>query len=461
MMKAQCTHQNGREPGRRAAPRQGSEFVLASAARGCELARVPCGSWRRPLAFTQPAPAAPAAFALAFVQGRALQVRRRCPRARGRAASRDERGGRGGAAGLSDDGAEAAGGGGECHGDDRGSQAGGAACRAGAGGAPQDSGTCDGGARGGGGCLPGPAGAACQAGGREACEGGCADGGGPGAPRAEAPAAHAARAPSGAPGTSADGGGRARCLRGAHHGLDVTCALALPLGPEARRNGADSPLGAGRPGRTAGAEGRGDGGRAGAAGAGRTPPVAVLTGSDDGTVRRLLLAGRGGGRAGSPGRAGRLPGAGPAQQGTCQRAGGATRCDRGGGGGMRCAAPSGDGAGGGGGAAALAEVGAHVAGTTVKALAAVPWPPGSGARPPVSGVLLRRATRRHGNRGADLHGLAAQAMSEQEASCAVRATAGQAQGSAVRTCGCSGVCWVSFWCSCRQPTRAGMAASHT
>jgi hypothetical protein len=394
--------------------RQGSEFVQASAARGCELARVPCGSWRRPLAFTQPAPAAPAAFALAFVQGRALQVRRRRPRARARAASPDERGACSGVAGLSGGGVEAAGGGGGGRSNRDGPEAGGGACRAGAGRPPQGSGMCDGGPSGGDGCLPGPASAACQAGSREAHEGGCADSGGPGAARAEAPAAHVAWAPSGAPGASADGGGRARCLRGAHHGLDVTCALALPLGPEARQDGADSPPEAGRPARTIGAEADRDGGRAGAAPAGRAPPVAVLTGSDDGTVRWLLLAGRGGGRAGSPSGAGRPPAASAAQPGACERAGGAARCDRGGGGGARCAAPSEDGAGGGGGGAAAAEeVGAHVAGTTVKALAAVPWPPGSGARPPVSRVLLSRANGRRRNRGAVEHGHAAQAKSEQ------------------------------------------------
>ena len=356
--------------------RQGDEYMVASATHGCELARVPCGPWRRPLAFTAPSPAAPASFALAYVQDRAIQIRRRRPPPPPPPPAQPP-------------------------------------------------------------LLPLP-GSAAAAGARERSATGacaqqdlCSDSGG------------GVHGLGGVSATRCDnsgsGGAQPRSLHMAHHGLDVTCVLLLPLGPvmpdpcsdpseeDSPGHGSDSGssratacalaprrervLGlcdrlegpgsapnscesarAGTLGTLSGGQGSSESGRsshgAGAtSGLGRSmnrgsPALAVLTGSDDGTVRRLLLSG-----ACDPG-----PGSQPlgckrtASNPDTRASGDGADRDAGAaweGASRLCAhpAPGGPGCEGRGctGAWGSEQVGVHAVGTTVKALAAVPWPPGSGA----------------------------------------------------------------------------------
>lgn len=356
--------------------RQGDEYVVASATHGCELARVPCGPWRRPLAFTAPSPAAPASFALAYVQDRAIQVRRRRPPPpRPPPAQLPLLLLPGSAAAV--------------------------------------------GARG------SPATGAC------AQQNLCSDSGG---------GVHGLEAVSAARcGDSGSGGPQPRSLHMAHHGLDVTCVLVLPLGPVmpvmpdlcSDPSGEETPghaLGSGssqatactlvpcrkrgrglggrlegpgsvpdscesaRAGTLSGGQGRSESGccshGAGAtSGLGRlmnrgSPALAVLTGSDDGTVRRLLLSsvcdpGPCSQALGSITRASN-PDTRASGDGAGRLAGAAWE-----GAGRLCAPPAAGGPGCEGrgctGAWGSEQVGVHAVGTTVKALAAVPWPPGSGA----------------------------------------------------------------------------------
>lgn len=311
---------------------QGNEYVLASAAHGCELARVPCSSWRRPLAFTAPCPAHPAAFALAFVQDRAVQLRRRRPPPYISETPEPYVG-----APVSE--------GSQCGlpiGDWQPGQVGGGALD---------------GSVGRSNVLASAVPSACSCGPPQ-------HGAGPGRALGGA-ALDGSAASAGRGGMAQQGLGQAQpyALHAPHHGLDVTCVLALPMGCGAREAGTPSSYGAAAA-RT---------GRSGAGGVcpGPSLPVtAVVTGSDDGTVRRLVHGGRCGGEPFEQGL--RKPAENPPVAAEAPREAGAER-----GGAGECSLPGRSGAWG------SAEMGAHVGGATVKALAAVPWPPGSGAfRPP-------------------------------------------------------------------------------
>ena len=309
-------------------PSQGNEYVLASAAHGCELARVPCSGWRRPLAFTAPCPAHPAAFALAFIQDRAVQLRRRRPPPC--LAANPE----------------------PCVGASTGEGAQGGLLT----GAGQP-GQVGGGALGGSlGCsiaLPVAVPSARSNGPPQ-------HGVGPGKPLGGG-AFNGSGASAGSDSVARQGLGQAQpyALHAAHHGLDVTCVLALSMGCVAREAGVVSPSGA------AAASTGGSG--AGVACPGPSLPVtAVVTGSDDGTVRRLVHGRRCGGEPCMQGFAN--PADNPLAAAEPPREAGAER-----GGAGECSSP------GCSSACGSAEMGAHVGGATVKALAAVPWPPGSGA----------------------------------------------------------------------------------
>ena len=319
--------------------------MLASAAHGCELARVPCSSWRRPLAFTPPCPAHPAAFALAFVQDRAVQIRRRRPP--------------------------------PCSGTNPKPSVGAPNAEGKPCGLPaedehigQDVGGGFGGGMGRSGALASSATSACG-------DGPLQQDVWPGQALGGAVASGNA-ASAGEDGDFQQGPGLAQpyALHAPHHGLDVTCVLALPMADAAREAGALSAARA----VTARVGSDGVGGFC----AGPSLPVtAVVTGSDDGALRRLVHGGR---CAGEPCLWGSLhPAQSPQAAAEGPREAGATRDGAG------EASVSGrrgawDSAEDKGRAASVcsavwgsAEVGSHVGGTTVKALAAVPWPPGSGA----------------------------------------------------------------------------------
>ena len=309
---------------------QGNEYVLASAAHGCELARVPCSSWRRPLAFTRPFPAHPAAFALAFIQDRAVQLRRRRPPPCAIANPEPCMGapiGQGSLCGLRT-------------GDEQPGQVGGGTL---------------GGSLGCSSALPGAVPSA-RSDGRpqHAAE--------PGRSQALGSAVlNGSAASAGSDSVAQQGLGQAQpyALHASHHGLDVTCVLALPMGDVAREAVILSPSGAA-------AACTGGSGAEGACPGPSLPVTAVLTGSDDGTVRRLVHGGRCGGEPCMQGFTN--PAYNPLAAAEAPREAGAER-----GGAGKCSVPGCSSAWG------SAEMGAHVGGATVKALAAVPWPVGSGA----------------------------------------------------------------------------------
>lgn len=307
---------------------QGNEFVLASAAHGCELARVRCSSWRRPLAFTAPCPSRPAAFSLAFIQARAVQLRRRRPPP-SVGANPEPYGGaptaEGSLCGLRT-------------GDGQPGQVGGGGL---------------GGSVGRSSALPSAVPSARS-------DGPPQHNAGPGRALGGA-APNGSAASAGSDGVAKQGLGLAQpyALHAPHHGLDVTCVLALPMECVAGEAGTlypSCPVAA----------------RAGGSGAGGAcpgpslPMTAVVTGSDDGTVRRLVHGGRCGGEPCMQGF--KNPAQNPLAAAEALRKAGAERH-----GAEKCSSSGRCGAWG------SAEVGAHVGGATVKALAAVPWPPRSGA----------------------------------------------------------------------------------
>ena len=321
---------------------QGSEYVLASTAHGCELARVPCSSWRRPLAFTPPCPAHPAAFSLAFIQDRAVQIRRRRPHPCFDAHATPSAGapnGSGDQCGLPS-------------GDGQVGQEG------------------SGGLGGGVGCSGAFASNAASASSDTSPQQGFRP---VQALSGAVPSASSARMSQQGPGLA-----QPYALHAPHHGLDVTCVLALAMEDAAGQAGAQSP-------RCAAAACPGGSGAGGFCMGPSLSFTAVVTGSDDGTLRRLVHNGRCGGEP----RMGGFPNSAShplvAAEGPCKE--GVIQCGT-----AECCVPGRSGGGGtaekgahvaGTGACSpvwrSAQMGAHVEGTTVKALAAVPWPQDSGA----------------------------------------------------------------------------------